>query len=535
MIRLDLQEAEPDVQQMMDASQADHEATDAQLTVLMWGVKVFSREDEGQYDPSLWRTRLEEARSLEASVTEEDTHALGRGGPEHVASVCIRDHFDEMTQEEQTWCVETVCQAIESEADNWNDMARRQRYPMAGDRPSAYAVSCLMVKSLPNGLDMRLRNAFACAVLHPTDEVRQYAVAGVGRHLWTDAPALAMRCVNVLASEAQRVQELWRIETERQYSERSSYGVVEATVGRQMCRDFYGDVDAHAYEQLDIRDWTGSEANSRILTVLAQAPTQELAIRGFQRLAAVMVEWWDEERDREHRNRRERSIDVQIALPRLLEEFVLKVDPQQGQHVLDPILNAVDRHPKESSEIIQGIVGAEDRLQRTDQFWYLWGLFAGRVKAASWLAHLDAEHPSGGPVLSAIFLTQYWKDDVRHWRSLEGCDSHVTGLFETLPPTALVLDSFVRFLYHVGEHSLPVAFRYIGERLRVGNAQAMLRMSNTVFMLETLLRRFVYGRPLQLKTDSVLRDAVLYLLDVLVECGSSSAYRMRDDFVTPAH
>lgn len=111
----------------------------------------------------------------------------------------------------------------------------------------------------------------------------------------------------------------------------------------------------------------------------------------------------------------------------------------------------------------------------------------------------------------------------------------IMSLFETLPPTALVLDNLARFLYHIGEHSLPAAFRSIAERLREGNAQAMLRMSNTVFMLESLLRRFVYGRPLQLKTDSVLRDAVLYLLDVLVECGSSSAYRMRDDFVTPAH
>jgi hypothetical protein len=62
----------------------------------------------------------------------------------------------------------------------------------------------------------------------------------------------------------------------------------------------------------------------------------------------------------------------------------------------------------------------------------------------------------------------------------------------------------------------------------------MLRKSNTVFLLEVLLQRHVYGRPLELKRDQAVRQAVLFLLDTLVENGSSAAFRMRDDFVTPA-
>jgi hypothetical protein len=57
-----------------------------------------------------------------------------------------------------------------------------------------------------------------------------------------------------------------------------------------------------------------------------------------------------------------------------------------------------------------------------------------------------------------------------------------------------------------------------------------------VFMpatLERLLERHVYGRPLELKKNRHLQVAVLELLDILVDRGSSSAFRMRDDFVTP--
>ena len=56
---------------------------------------------------------------------------------------------------------------------------------------------------------------------------------------------------------------------------------------------------------------------------------------------------------------------------------------------------------------------------------------------------------------------------------------------------------------------------------------------DTVFRLEVLLRRYVYGRPIELKRQRDLREAVLFLLDLLVENGSSAAFRMRDDFVTP--
>jgi hypothetical protein len=52
-------------------------------------------------------------------------------------------------------------------------------------------------------------------------------------------------------------------------------------------------------------------------------------------------------------------------------------------------------------------------------------------------------------------------------------------------------------------------------------------------MLEALLQRYVYRKPLELKSQGDLREAVLFLLNLLVECGSSTAFRMRDDFVTP--
>lgn len=74
----------------------------------------------------------------------------------------------------------------------------------------------------------------------------------------------------------------------------------------------------------------------------------------------------------------------------------------------------------------------------------------------------------------------------------------------------------------------------MANRLEKGDPQELFSDGNTVFCLESLLRRYVYGQPQLLRAELSLREAVLSILDHLVDAGSSAAYRMRDDFVTPS-
>jgi len=212
----------------------------------------------------------------------------------------------------------------------------------------------------------------------------------------------------------------------------------------------------------------------------------------------------------------------------------MRTSAESARSILEPILGAIDRHHREIDWIVQGLTGIEDRRPNTPHYWYLWGLFADGVKRARWVSRLDEEHPIGSEMLSAIFLTSWWKDDVRHWSSLEGYAHNIHALFEALPRSSIVLEDYLRFLYHIGEQSLPEAFVRVANSLKRGDPQAMLAKTNTVFLFEVLLQRHVYGRPLELKREPGVRDAALFLLDILVENGSSAAFRMRDDFVTPA-
>ena len=453
--------------------------------------------------------------------------------PGFVAAVCVRDHWDEMSPEQQDWCVEVVCSEVARQADQWEGIDRRLRFLMAADRPCAFVVPALLSKSLTEAQTARVRDAFVAALTHPIDEVRWHAVQGVDESVWTANPTLALRAVNAIAAEAAAADEARHAENQHLYNRRRPLGQISAEAAHDTRQKFwkegFGD-DAHVL--LDISEGHGAEASAKVLTMLGHVPANPCAVSAFTRASKTLVECWDSDRDRSMR--RSRNYHREAATSDCIQRFVMRATAADAERVLQPILDAVDRHPREVRDVIQGLTNFEDSHQNTAHYWHLWGLFAERVKRANWLIYLDGEHPQGREVLSTIFLTAWWKEGVRHWRSLEGYAHHVDQLFDALPPSWIVLDSFVRFLYHIGERSLPAAFVRLAGSLKRGNAPDMLRESDTVFMLEVLLQRHVYARPLELKRDPALREALLFLLDTLVESGSSAAFRMRDDFVTPA-
>jgi len=537
-IRLDLKEPEPDLKKMVDESSAQRQSINARLGLLMWGLKIFNYEEAANYDPTQWQQRLQEARSISAEEDGGGDYDLGRGGPGVVAAVCVRDHWNEMSEDERSWCVDVVCSEIERESDQWNHLARVQRNSMSADRPCAWVLPLLLGKDLNAAQMDRVRRALVIALTHPVDEVRWYAALGIGKHLWAIDRDLTLRCVNALATEATLVQEALDAERSKPYAQQRKLDEIQKDAATLILQRFFeaDGIANQAYSQMDTSGWFGAEANKYILAIFEQRPTEPEAISAFERLASTLVEWWDSDDERRrdrYAERPERDYETEATLTNLLEEFLLRTPADSALSIARPIVDAIDRHPDKVYWILLGLIAAEDRQPNTPQFWSLWKEFADGVRRAIWLSRIDDEHAIGRGMVSAIFLGTRWREEVRHWRSLEGYAGNVHALFEDLPPSSTVLHSYIKFLYHVGEQSLPEALMRIAKRLRRGNPREMLMKRDTIFLLEVLLQRYVYSRPLELKQQRNLREAVLFLLDLLVEHGSSAAFRMRDDFVTP--
>ena len=491
-IRLDPNEPEPDVRQMVDESAARFAPRNERLGLALWSLKVFEGDESNGHDPARWRERLAQAQTIELTGHDESETAMSGSGPGLVAAVCVRDHWDEMSPEERVWCVTTVCAEITETAEVWDEIARMQRNSMSADRSCASIISLLLGKSLSDEQQNAVRDAFAAALTHPTEEVRWYAVHAIALNLWSIDRALTLRCINTLAKEATLIDRARHAQDERPYEDRRDMDDIMAETAIQIRERFWqiGGIAEDAYDAMDIDAWFGAEANGQILAILAQAPNDAFAIAAFTRSAVVLADWWmrgEEERRGRGDMRRDHRHEAETALADFLQKFVLQTTPGVAQAVLQPILDTVDRDPRDLHMFVRGLTIAEDQQPNTPQFWFVWDLFAQRIRRAAWVARVAERYATGDELISAIFLGSWWKEDVRHWHPLEGNAQRVDRLFVDLPPSSTVLDDYVRFLYHIGERSLPEAFVYVAQRLPAGNAEDMLRKTNTVFMLEVLL------------------------------------------------
>jgi hypothetical protein len=430
--------------------------------------------------------------------------------------------------------VDMVCSEVMRGADRWDEMERVQRNAMSPDRPSALVLAVLLGKDLPPFQMQRVHEAFAAALTHPIDEVRLYTSWSIDEAFWRRDRSLALTVVNAIATDAGFISSSWEAEATRAYDKRRPIDEIFAESAAMIRERFWQDgaIREDVHSTLDISEPVAAHSLTRMLIPLGRVPEDPVAIAAFSRVGETLSSWWRSDDDRKTRGRRD--FHNEAAISERLEEFLLRTSPEAAREVLSPLLGAIGRHSREIGVIMQGLTAIQDRNPNTPQYWFLWGLFADAVKSAKWLTNLGGEYPEGSDLLSALFLTAYWKDNVRHWPHLEGYAHLVHSLFESLPATSIVLDYYVRFLYHIGEGCLPESFKRIAKVLRRSDARKMLERSGTVFLLEVLLQRWVYGRPLELKSERSVREAVLSILDDLVESGSSAAFRMRDDFVTPA-
>jgi hypothetical protein len=530
-IVLELDPPEQDVLDMVHKSAAEQQDLQRRMRLQNWGLKSFSHELDTATSAQ-WREHLEDAIALVPAESEQ-ANMLTSGAPAIVASVCARDHWEEMTPEQQTWCATVVADAVLQTSNLWNRMERVQLHSMAPDRSCAYSLAGVVGKECTATVADIVKPAFVAALTHPVAEVRSYAVQVVADLLCGQNPALAKQCIYALVAEGEKLQGLLEAEEGKTYDTREPYEKLSRISAESVRASFWNRVfPSVSLMDSDGRSWEADETNSQILTIWNQMPKEPEAVDAFASTARRLASEWTT-RHEHAASERNRNYEADTKQGSLLEHFVMKVQPAEAEHILQPLLDSVPRAPRELYLFFLGVTGVEDREPNTDQFWFIWALFAARIEKCEWLAHVDDRHAQGADLLVVIFLGTSWKDGVRHWKSLEGHAHLIDDLFERLPFSPESLDDYIRFLYYVGERSLPSAFMRIVNRLKSSTIATPLQRTDVVFRLEVLLRRHVYGTPFALKRNNQLRDAVLYLLDRLVEEGSAAAFRMRDDFVTP--
>jgi hypothetical protein len=284
-------EPESDLQELIKEERPRYAAIESAMGLLNWGYSAFERRVINDN----WRDQLVNAQT-QVTAGSDSKYDLAAGGPAYVAAVCIRDHWWEMSSEQQEWCAQTVCDAVEADADTTEHLAIVARNPMEGSRPAAFAVSALFDKALSSKTNARLLPALAKAVMHSVGETVSYAMLGVAHFLWQSDRALALTCVQALVTQ-ELEKYAFRDQRQRPFGEQEqeSYETYEADV-RSRLREFITNRVTGNESQiaaLNLARWPARAVSQHLFAIATEHPNDPLARLLMQRCVVMLPTIWE--------------------------------------------------------------------------------------------------------------------------------------------------------------------------------------------------------------------------------------------------
>jgi hypothetical protein len=295
--------------------------------------------------------------------------------------------------------------------------------------------------------------------------------------------------------------------------------------------------DDSAILQLDLTRWPGRQVAPHLLAVLGVQYADPLAREFFKRNTTVLVLRWksDHGRQRSRAQKPEDEEKLDIRVEHLfvdpLVQFTLHQPEQLANEILEPVFNVSSHLPEKAAEIVKWLVIRQGEQTPATIFWTLWQRFADSYLASSLLASVDNEHSNSAKLLRELFLGDNW-GEARDWKPLHGEAQRVRGLFDRMPASQKVFEVYSYFLEKIGSPTLPDGLISLATKMPMSGGASLLS-EITVFHLETILTRLIYGGNRRVRIEADLRLTTMKLLDELVAAGSSVAYKLRDDFLTP--
>ena len=213
-----------------------------------------------------------------------------------------------------------------------------------------------------------------------------------------------------------------------------------------------------------------------------------------------------------------------------LAYFVLSSSEQDIPDYLKPFLDGFNAS-EAIADLFEQFIQAEDRLDTYDKFWQVWDLFFEKVVALS----------KGGRgywyedkiVKSYLFAQTPWNETASDWRTFKDCNSRFfAGIAKNIGHRPATLYSLAKSLNDVADRYLNLGISWLSGMLSQNkNLWTDNMETNTLYYLESLVRKYIYNEREKIRRTRQLKEEVLVILDFMVEKGSVVGYMLRENIL----
>jgi len=505
----------------------------AEAELLMWGMALLENPQSEKYDTNRWREMLALALETQPSSIKDDVELISdpyAGGSAYVAAVCLRDHLEGMPTDDVSKCLDILCCLLEEEPRGGGIFSSVASLGMSGHVAAAQVLPCLVDTSTELDIS-RVKRAVATAITHFSKEVRVRAAKSIRDFLWGADRKFAESCLFGVLHFAQLRStklEVWR---ELNYQERGDFEAFIFNDVVELRRLIYD-------EKIDFDDVTLSLENvcattfSHALMIASSAPRDETFNALVKSAVASLVTLWQAGEGSRRGRENKINYEEEQVIRRIAAGFIVGSSAKIALEIFLPCLEAFEDITSEIADFFKDMISSEDRLREGDSFWAIWQSLFEQL-SSKLNAHNHQQLYVSEVLLSALFLDVSWKQDALEWTPLHGREKQIKSLVCLVGSRSNACGLFIRLLSGVGNFMLPNALHWLADSLRKDNPHEAIQPEDCQYNLVKLLTPLVYGKGAMIRRDASLQEDVIFILNAMVDNGSSAAFRMRDYLVSP--
>ncbi|MGE4698265.1 AVAST type 4 anti-phage nuclease Avs4 [Yersinia enterocolitica] len=213
-----------------------------------------------------------------------------------------------------------------------------------------------------------------------------------------------------------------------------------------------------------------------------------------------------------------------------LAYFTLNAPAEDIPDYLKPFLDGFNGS-EPIAELFEQFISAEDNLIAYEKFWQVWNLFLEKMvilcKDGDQYWYVDRI------IKSYLFAQSPWKESANDWHSFKDSNSQFfAAVAKNMGHCPSVLYSLAKSLNNIASRYLNLGIAWISVMLSCNNKLWTVKLEgNTIYYLESLVRRYIYNERETIRQTKQLKVEVLVILDFLVEKGSVVGYMSRENIL----
>lgn len=519
-----------DLQPMVNQGARQFAIANDAARVQLWALSHFSvgKVEHRSYVRD-WREALRILRDFNQNC-DADNFLRSANIDALVAAALLQSYLEEIDDETQ-WVAETTLKAVCEHADSDDYGLIVSKNLNDGARFSAYVLPRLLnVK----GFREATLNALATVLTHAVYEMRECAAAGVNQHLWQISPVAAESCVASMLLLAKAVDAA--IEGAFDKRQEAAHAAVLNT------RERLSDALVHAkwikvpqMKRLP-HTWTEPIAAFTALSYEHAPRLTEAVARNFITLILEALAD-DEQSTRRRKHVRDVNYELRHTVLTSYANCLLRMQ-QLDASDLNLIRRLVEEQPEVSIELVRALISAQDKHDNAVQFWAVWDKFFDACLVQLSLDGAKQRRYLGDYeklIQAILFQKTSWRDDAKSWPAFRQRHDFLTRLPAKLIETSAGFEALCTLLAGIGQETLlPHGLIRLDSAIRqAGGNFAPLESKNVVLEMEIILREVVVSSTSIVRANAPLKEAILRLLDELVNVGSSIAFQLRDYLATP--